>query len=226
MRNESCDMNAAERVVMALRSAGRPLKASELAALGLNRMAVKRLADSGVIERSGYGVYALPEPAANPYAAWAAVSLRIPKAVVCMESAAAYHGLTQNMATALHLGVPLNARVPTGETVRVVGMRWPDSMLELGVEETEIDGVPVKVTGPERTLVDMFRYSTYSGSRREASFSVDPETLRDAIVRYASSRFHDSGRLLRDVAVELGCWERLRPLMETVVYVSEGTPVP
>ena len=61
----------------------------------------------------------------------------------------------------------------TGLPVRVV--RFSGASLRYGIEDTEFEGVPVRITSPARTIVDCFRF------RRLVGKDVAIEALRDAL---------------------------------------------
>ena len=83
-------------------------------ALGINRRTLYRLRDEGQIERVTRGVFRLSSlpPLSNPDLV--TVVLRVPKAVVCLVSALAHHGVTSFIRPRLvSLGLSLN-RTPVG----------------------------------------------------------------------------------------------------------------
>ncbi len=76
------------------RSCGGQLRMSEAIKRGITRYMLYSLRDKGVIEQVSRGVYRLVElpPISNPDLV--TVSLRFPKAVICLISALAYHDIT------------------------------------------------------------------------------------------------------------------------------------
>lgn len=212
-----------------LKEAGRPMKASDLVALGVTRMALVRAVRSGAIERGARGVYRVPAAEEDPRVAWASLACRLPSAVFCMVSAAAYHGLTQNMAATLDIAVPLSLTPSVnsfGATTRF--MRWRDeNAFSIGVDVVEIDGIGVRVTNPERTVVDLFRYSPLAPQRRgNPSIVADPETVHDALVRYLHGFEGGSAGKLRKMAKAFGVWEHLSPHLTMLNLSHQSTPAP
>ncbi len=63
-------------------------------------------------------------------------------------------------------------------------MRFSEAGLTEGVEEHEIDGVPVRITNLARTVADCFKY------RNKIGLDVAPEALKDAPgkIGYPASR--------------------------------------
>lgn len=177
---------ASRAAMEALASAGRPMSVAELNAVGASRATLHRMAEAGEIERLAHGVYGLPD-LGSPYLNWAALSVRVPSAVFCLTSAATFHRITQNMEARTVIGVPHDlGQIQGGRgkayPVRIKLLRWrsQESLTE-GVDIHEIDGVPVRITSPERTVVDMFRFS--GRNRRCRKVHVQDETFLDCLAK-------------------------------------------
>jgi predicted transcriptional regulator of viral defense system len=160
----------------------------ELAALGVSRATLHRMAEAGEIERAAFGVYRLPEVAASVHADWAALAKRVPSAVVCLTSAARFHRITQDMAWSLEVAVPREVGAVTGGKafpVRLEVMHWrSEEAFSEGVQVHEIDGVPVRITSPERTVIDMFRFSGLNPAHpRHRPLRVTDESAIDCLHR-------------------------------------------
>lgn len=179
-------MNASATVLDAL-SDGRPRSTVELVSLGASRATLHRLEKAGLIERGARGVYRRSESTGTDHQDWAALSLRVPSAVFCLTSAAVFHRMTQDMPSAIDIAVPRNVGRVSGGTghsfpVDIAVMHWRNpAAFEEGVETREIDGVPVRVTSPERTIVDLFRFSSLNPSCREPR--IGSETVVECIHR-------------------------------------------
>lgn len=220
---------ASEKAIEMLHASGRPVTVAEFAAGGVSRMALKRLADAGTIESSVRGVYRLAGSEEDSRAVWADVSRRMPKAVFCQVSAAAFHGLTQNMAGTLNLALPSSQRVPSENSVAVSAryVKWSsEAAFAVGVDTVVIENVDVRITNPERTVVDLFRYSTIFPGHRPDDASIDPETFHDALTRYLHEREGGSSGKLRKMALEFGVWEKLEPHVAMVNLSYERVPRP
>jgi len=177
---------ASRAVIDAMTAAGRPMSVSELNAVGASRATLHRMAEVGEIERLAHGIYGLPD-LGSPYLNWAALSVRVPSAVFCLTSAATFHRITQNMETRTVIGVPHDlGQVQGGRgkayPVRIRLLRWrnPESF-SAGVDTHDIDGVPVRITSPERTVVDMFRFSGLNPRCRK--IHVQDEAFLDCIAK-------------------------------------------
>jgi len=210
---------ASNTVVQALEATGRPMSAAELTTLGVSRATLRRMAEAGDIERAAYGIYRLPVPTSE-HADWAALALRVPTAVICLTSAARFHRITQDMAPTLEIAVPRevgNVHGGAGRAfpVNLDVMHWRTELaFTEGVQVHEIDGVPVRITSPERTVVDMFRFSGLNRSARV--LKVSDESFLDCLHRALDdyNRIADRDEITR-IARKFGVREGISPFMKS-----------
>jgi len=219
-----------QRVQAILRDAGRPLKVSDFAKYGINRLALHRLEKSGVIERAGAGIYRMPETA-GPYADWAALALRYPQSVICTLSAASFHGTTQVMPASIHVAFPGETRgshacssFPVGVEIHRWKVRRNPELFNLGVETYTIENVPVRITDPERTLADIFRFSSANPSMNPEAVHADHETFLDTLRRTVSRPDFDVSKLDRYIDM-LGVGRAFDPYLRTVFFTMAEVPV-
>jgi len=209
-------------VIQALREAGRPMSVSELCAVGASRATLSRMTAAGEIERAAYGVYRLPDPD-SVHADWAALSKRVPTAVICLTSAARFHGITQDMPVSIEVAVPRSVGRIVGGVGRAFPinlsvMHWRDEKaFQLGVETHVIEGIPVRITSRERTVIDMFRFSLLNPSCR--AIRISEESALDCL-----SRALDDTKTRRDeitrLAMEFGVREAMTPIIKAMNFLS------
>lgn len=146
---------------------------SDLEAVGIPRRRLYSLLSKGRIERLSRGLYASRRHRFTENHALALVCRRVPHAVVCLLSALRFHGLTTQISPAVWIAIPPKARRPHLEDQRLSICRFSPAALEEGVDTHEVEGVPVRVTGAARTVVDCFRY------RNKIGIDVAVEALKD-----------------------------------------------
>ncbi|MFN0060934.1 MAG: hypothetical protein ACKVPX_00240 [Myxococcaceae bacterium] len=93
----------------------------------------------------------------------AIVSKRAPGAVICLVSALAFHELTTQIPHAVHIAIANGRRSPQLEHPPVQVYKWSRQALRQGVQKHVLDGVEVRVTSPERSVADAFRYRNRLG---------------------------------------------------------------
>jgi predicted transcriptional regulator of viral defense system len=142
---------------------GGMLRTSKAIRLGIHPRILYALRDTGEIEAVGRGLYRLASGPALTAPDWVTVALRLPKAVICLISALAYHGLTTQIPHAIDLALSTHSQVPRldGLPIRVFWFSAPAH--SAGVQVINIDGIPIRVYSPEKTIADCFKYRNKIG---------------------------------------------------------------
>lgn len=136
---------------------------------------MSRMERDGEVLRLARGLYQLPDAELDVNHSMAEVAKRAPKAVICLVSALAFHGLTDQLPRQIWLAIGRKdwAPKPDGPAMRIV--RFTESLLNESVETHVIEGVPVKVFGIAKTIADCFRY------RNKIGLSIAMEGLQEAL---------------------------------------------
>lgn len=211
-----------------LKARGAVLKTCDFVAVGINRMALHRLAANGSIERVGNGMFRLPE--IDMYADWAGVAARYPEAVFSTLSAAVFHRTTQEMPGWMYVSLPRQSGLSklAGSLPSVKVIRWADRRtadpLSYGIEEHVICGVKVRITDPERTLVDMFRFSTFNPSMRDDAVHVSEEAFMDCMQKTIGRKEFSISRLDAWIAKsDIG--SHFDPILKNALYTISSIPL-
>lgn len=180
-------------------------RARDLKAEGIDASTIARAVKTGVVVRAGRGLYQLPNSELDLESTLAEASKRVPKGVICMISALAYHHLTDQMPRKIWMAIGANQWEPSIDypPLRIVRFRSP--YLEYGVERYLISGVDVPIYSIPKSLADAFR------SRRFIDRSVAVECLRNAI----EQRKATPGEIAK-VAADCGAWKQMQPYLETM----------
>lgn len=134
------------------------MRLRQITAAGVSDSAVRRLVKAGKAERVGRGIYGLSGREPDDLDALARVSLRVPQGVICLMSAARVHEITTANTPQVWVAVPHGSRRPSSPDVALQFRMWRNPVLfEVGVQEIDVAGVPVRITDPARTVVDLFR---------------------------------------------------------------------
>jgi predicted transcriptional regulator of viral defense system len=139
------------------------LRTSQALELGIHPRTLYRLRDSGEIVRIGRGLYRLAtaQPLTNPD--WISVALKVPRAVVCLISALAYHKLTLDVPHSIDIALPSDAQVPKVDDLPLRVFWFSEPAFSAGVDQVIIDGVSVRIYSAEKTIADCFRYRNKIG---------------------------------------------------------------
>ena len=142
--------------------------------LGLSRVYISRLVKEDLLERVGYGLYALAGTEFNENQSILEVAAKVPNGVLCLLSALRFHDLTTQNPFEIWIAIERNTWIPRMDTVRLRVFSFSPKVYETGVEAHTINGVEVKVYSPAKTVADCFYYKSTVG------LDVCIEALRDA----------------------------------------------
>ncbi|MGM0577600.1 MAG: type IV toxin-antitoxin system AbiEi family antitoxin domain-containing protein [Myxococcota bacterium] len=167
----------ASRAVEAFRTHGGILRTKDVLKLGVHPRTLYRLRDEGVIERVSRGVYRLAAMPDLAHPDLVTVALRVPRAVVCLVSALAYHDATNEVPHEVQIALPRSTKTPRIDhpPVRVFWFSGP--ALSEGVEIVKVDGVEVRIYDLPKTVVDCFRF------RNKVGLDVAVDALDQAVRR-------------------------------------------
>jgi predicted transcriptional regulator of viral defense system len=195
-----------ERPEEIFRKHGGQLRMSEAIEQGITRYMLYSLRDKGVIEQVSRGIYRLVDlpPISNPDLV--TVSLRFPNAVICLVSALAYHDITTQIPHVVFVAVSRDSRMPSLDHPPIQAHRFSNETYKSGIEEHPIDGVPVKVYSPEKTLADCFKFRNKIGM----------DVVLEALKLYKTRKKFNLGELLRYAKI-CRVEKVMRPYLEATV---------
>jgi len=152
------EQDATGEAIALFRERGGTLRTSEALRLGISPRTLYALRDTGVLEPLARGLFRLANlpPLSNPDLV--IVAHKIPQGVVCLVSALAFYELTTQIPTAVDVALESGSTRPrlAFPPVRVFwfsGAAWGQ-----GVERHQVDGMPVRIYGPEKSVADAFKF--------------------------------------------------------------------
>jgi predicted transcriptional regulator of viral defense system len=185
---------------------GGQLRISQALAEGIPRSTFYALRDKGSIVQVSRGVYRLAGLPEHRNPDLCVVSLRYPRAVVCLISALSFHDMTTQIPHEVSIALPRGSRAPTIKYPPIRSFLFSETSYASGIEEHEIDGVRVRVYDIEKTLVDCYKF------RNKIGMDVFLEALR----QYKEAGHTKPVRLMeysRACSVE----KAIRPYLEAVL---------
>jgi predicted transcriptional regulator of viral defense system len=89
--------------------------------------------------------------------------MKIPKGVICLISALSYHEITTEIPHQIYVALPRGAEPPRLDypPLRIFWFSGP--AFDEGIEDHVVDGIPVRVYSPEKTIADCFKYRNKIG---------------------------------------------------------------
>jgi predicted transcriptional regulator of viral defense system len=148
----------------------------QLSDLGIGYHRFRRLVAQGTIERIARGLYRLSSAEVTERYSVAAVCARVPRSIVCLLSALQVYEIGTRLPKEVWLAIPHKARAPRLPDMRIRLLRFSGASWSYGIKDIEFEGVPARITSPERTIVDCFRYERLIG--RETAIEAYKEAFR------------------------------------------------
>lgn len=178
---------------------------SEFRQAGITAATISRLEAAGVITRLARGLYQLPDAEVGAHHTLAEASKLVPKGVVCLTSALAFHGLTDRIPARVWLAIGPKDWQPRRTYPPMRFAHYSAEQLKSGVERHRIDGVSVPIFSVSKTIADLFRY------RRTVGLDVAIEGLQEAIRQHKAT----PGEIAR-YAADAGVWKVMEPYVSAL----------
>jgi predicted transcriptional regulator of viral defense system len=202
-------VTAHDNIRLAVADSNRLVTASDL---GVSHDAMARMRDAGVLERIIPGVYVGAHHAQHPLIDVAGWTMGHPAVVGCLFTTAVYHDLTDAFARGTWLFIPkgntvLRSRVVSVHPIQVVP--WiidPQDDAENGIVTVPVHGVNIRITDPDRTTVDLWRYPHHVTSEHAL------QALQRCVRRPG---FHLPA--FARLAQRLQVWSRIEPVLQGMV---------
>jgi len=152
-----------QNAVRVFKDHGGVLRTVEVLRAGVHQRTLYAMREAGIVDRLGRGLYRLADnpPLANPDLV--VVAAKAPKGVVCLISALAFHNLTTQIPHEVYLAVQRGSEFPRIEHPPIRIIQMGRAAFREGIETHDIDGVRVRVYGPEKTLADCFKFRNKIG---------------------------------------------------------------
>ena len=186
---------------------GGMLRTSKAIRLGIHPRILYSLRDTGEIEAVGRGLYRLATAPPLTAPDWVTVALRAPRAVICLISALAHHGLTTQIPHAIDLALPSHSQVPRIDGLPIRVFWFSGSAYSAGVQAINIDGISIHAYSSEKTIADCFKY------RNKIGLDIAIEALRT----YRERHKKPNRRALLYYAQVCRVEKIMRPYLEAVL---------
>ena len=167
---------------------------------GITAATISRLERDGEVVRLARGLYQLPDGELATQHTLAEAAKLIPKGVICLVSALAFHGLTDQIPPKVWIAIGGKEWRPRVQYPPIRVARFPNKLLASGVEHHQVEGTRVPIFSVGKTVADLFRY------RRTVGDLLAIEGLREALRQKKAN----PGEISR-YATEAGVWQAMEP---------------
>jgi predicted transcriptional regulator of viral defense system len=147
-----------KEVVTGLASTQGVIRPRDLNRLGIARTYLHRLKDDGVLHRVARATYRLANYPVTEHATLVEAAKRVPHGIACLLSALQFHGIGTQMSPHVWMAIDRKAWKPRASGIPIRFVRFSGPALTQGVETHRIEGVPVRLYSPAKTVADCFKY--------------------------------------------------------------------
>ena len=161
------------------------VRLSEFTEAGITAATISRMEQKGELIRLARGLYQLPDAPLDANHALAEAAKLIPDGIVCLESALAFHELIDRIPTHVWMAIGPKDWRPQIAVPPIRTVRFGPKVFGSGIEEHEIEGVPVRIFGAAKSIVDEFRHarklSVLYDKSRASQYTTAIGALRNAL---------------------------------------------
>ncbi len=182
----------------------------ELKEAGYHTRNIRKLVDSGIIEKIKPGLYRLYDSSSADLFTQSFVDIckSVPKGVICLLSALDHYNLTTINPAKIHIAIPNQSKPPVIEYPPVEFYYFREPMFNLGIKEVEVENGSFRIYSMERTLCDIFRYRNKLGE----------DIALEALKSYISLDKADLNKL-RYLAVKCRVKNAMLPYLKAMMIV-------
>lgn len=163
MKNRATGASAKEEAKRLIRERNGIIRTAEALQAGIHPRTLYELRDAGDLAQISRGVYRMADQQSISNIDIVTVAARIPRAIVCLVSALAFHDITTQIPHTVSIALERGAERPRIEHPPLTIHRLSGEALTQGIQEHTVDGVTVRVYSPEKTLADCFRFRNKLG---------------------------------------------------------------
>ncbi|HET6427592.1 MAG TPA: type IV toxin-antitoxin system AbiEi family antitoxin domain-containing protein [Phycisphaerae bacterium] len=149
------------------------LRTKDAIRLGIHPRTLYALRDAGELQQVTHGYYRLSDLPEFGDPDLVTVALAVPKSVICLVSALSYHGIGTQIPRAVDIAIERQMKRPRIQYPPIRTFWFSGPAFTAGVRTHDLDGVPVKVYGPAKTVADCFKF------RNRIGLDVAIEALRE-----------------------------------------------
>lgn len=157
------ESEAIKRATNILRDRGGMIRMADAVRAGIHRNTLRAMLQAGKIERLTRGLYRLQDGPAMSDPDLMTVAEKVPKGVLCLISALAYHKMTTQIPHEVYLAISRNSEPPRLDYPPLRIFRFSGEAFSAGIRRERLDGVAVRVYDREKTLADCFKYRNKIG---------------------------------------------------------------
>ena len=139
------------------------LRTSQAKVLGIDPKTIAEMEQAGLVNKISRGLYRLADYPALAYPDLVVVALRVPRAVICLVSALAFHDLTTQVPHKIYIALPQSMRRPRIKYPPLDVIWLSEKPYQNGIVEYPLDGITVPIYSKAKTVADCFKFRSKVG---------------------------------------------------------------
>lgn len=148
------------------------MRMAEALRAGVSQATLYAMHDKGVLERLSRGLYRLVALPSMEAPDLVTVTARVPKGVICLISALAYHELTTQIPHRVDIAIARGSEPPRVNYPPIQVYWFSGEAFTMGIETPVIDEQRIRIYSAEKTIADAFKF------RNKIGLDVAIESLR------------------------------------------------
>jgi predicted transcriptional regulator of viral defense system len=202
-----------DRATALLRERGMA-RLSEFIEQGITATTISRMERKGASTQLGRGLYRLPDAPLDANHSLAEAAKLVPNGVICLDSALAFHELTDRIPASVWVGIGARDWRPKIDRPRIQIVRFGPKVFDKGIETHIIERVPVRIYSPAKTIVDLFRHC----QRQKVWYGSAPGLTQATLGMKEALRLRKTTPAdIARYAIEAGIWEKVvQPRLEAL----------
>jgi predicted transcriptional regulator of viral defense system len=198
-----------QKAIGLFRMRGGMLRTSEAIRLGINPKTLYAMRNHGLIEMMSRGVYRLTdETLTTDQIDLALVIKRIPKGIICLTSALAFHELTSQIPHYVYVAYQQGWRQPKLDYPPIKIFRYSKNSFAAGVEYHKFNGIQIPVYSAAKTVVDCFKF------RNKIGLDVAVEALKNYWHKHKKATVSELVKYARICRVD----KVMKPYIEAILH--------
>ena len=145
--------------------------------------------DQGILQRVSRGIYKLIDLPSISNPDLLPIGMRVANGVVCLVSALSYHEMTTQIPHEVYLALKRGSEKPRLDYPPIRFFWFSGDAFTEGIEAKTVEGVPIKIYCPAKTVADCFKYRHKIGLdvaiEALKSYWARPGAIVDELMSYA-----------------------------------------
>ena len=149
---------------------------SSIMKAGFHPDTLRALEKEGKIEKIARGFYRMTHYTFGPYPDFVIASLQLPRGIVCLVSALAFHEATSEIPGHVDIAIPAGTRANRIKYPPVRFYRFSTKTWNAGIEVHQAEGHKIRVYNLAKTIADCFKF------RNRIGVNVARDSLKIAVI--------------------------------------------